>query len=83
VKAIDYISDPLVKKELVEKFERYVRENKTLNQKPPTVLGHCYKTGLFFRKLKKRFMEINCDQMTLVRYGSKAEYPHKPIEVIE
>ena len=63
----------------MEKYERTKRENDTLNKKPLNAFGHCFKTGLFFRKLKKRFMEINSDQLTLVRYASKSEYPQKPM----
>ena len=46
----------------MERYEKTKRENDTLNKKPQNVIGTCYKTGLFFRKLKKRFLEINSDQ---------------------
>ena len=54
VSAIDLVEKPEMKTEIVEKFNRYETENKAIKEKPPSVLGHCFKTGLFFRKLKKR-----------------------------
>ncbi|EGR29479.1 protein kinase domain protein [Ichthyophthirius multifiliis] len=50
--------------------------------KPPIVKGNIHKIGTFLVNIKKRYLVINPDEGTLIRYKSQQNYPLKPIEVI-
>ena len=51
-------------------------------RKPPIVKGLIYKTGLFFRNLKRRYLVINTNSRNLIRYANELDVPDNPIEII-
>ena len=68
-----------------EKLIKRKEEEKNLTDlkaKPECLKGTLYKTGNFFRNLKQRYLVVNTNQRTLIRYKSKADVPDKPIEII-
>lgn len=80
-KAIDMLQDEELKQRILKSKEDETTL-KSLKQKPDTVRGSVYKTGHFFRNLKKRYLVMDTNQRTLVRYKCKEDVPHKPVEVI-
>lgn len=50
--------------------------------KPPIVKGYIYKCGGLFFNLRRRYLVINPDEGTLIRYKEEKDYPLKPMEII-
>lgn len=70
-----------MKNDILAKFKEF-NTLKSAQKKPPTVKGKLYKTGLFFRNLKRRYLVINTNKRTLIRYASELDVPDKPKEII-
>ena len=79
--AVDLIQDNELKKKLIVRFEKD-QSYAHLQKKPNSYKGCVYKTGKFFRNLKARYLELNMNQRSLIRYESRDDCPHKPIEII-
>jgi serum/glucocorticoid-regulated kinase 2 len=47
--------------------------------KPPIVRGYVYKCGGLFLSLRQRYMVLNSDEGTLIRYKNESDYPLKPM----
>jgi hypothetical protein len=80
-KVIDYCENQLLKNEILQRYND-IKTLQTALKKPPTVRGKLYKTGLFFRNLKGRYIVINTNKRTLIRYATELDVPDKPKEII-
>ena len=79
--AIDLIGDPDLKQKLIRHYEKD-QNYSHLKRKPELLRGPIFKTGMFFRNLNMRYLELNTNERALIRYESKKDYPTKPIEII-
>jgi len=68
--------------ELIQTAVKKQTEDKFKPPKPPIVKGFMYKRGTYFGKMNQRFMVLNPDEGTLIRYKYKEDYPNKPKEII-
>jgi len=57
-------------------------EEKFRPPKPPIVKGYMYKRGTYFMKMNQRWMVLNPEEGTLIRYKKKEDFPNKPKEII-
>ena len=79
--AANLIDDQDIKKKIIQNYESD-KASCILKVKPDTVKGTVFKTGNFFRNLKPRYLELNTNERSLIRYECKQDSPHKPIEII-
>jgi hypothetical protein len=75
------VIDQAFKSEIMKKHKQ-IKTLKSALKKPPMVKGKLYKTGLFFRTLRGRYLVVNTNKRTLIRYASELEAPEKPKEII-
>jgi len=69
-------------RELIDAALKRKAEDKFKPPKPPIVKGFMFKRGTYFGKMNQRFMVLNPDEGTLIRYKHKEDYPNKPKEII-
>lgn len=79
--AADLLTDAELKLKLIRAYEKD-QNYSHIRKKPDAIRGTVFKTGLFFRNLNTRYLELNTNERCLLRYENKAEYPHKPREII-
>lgn len=79
--AIDLLEDEDLKARILKQKEEE-KNFGTLKNKPPSLRGILFKTGNLFRNLKVRYVVVNINQRTLVRYKSRQDVPDKPLEII-
>ena len=79
--AIDILEDEELKEKLI-KSKQEAENISGLKQKPESVRGTCFKTGNFFRNLKQRYLVLDTNHRTLIRYKGKQDVPDKPVEII-
>jgi serine/threonine protein kinase len=81
VAAIDMFEDEDLKDRL-KKSKEAEKNMLDLKSKPASLKGTVFKTGHFFRNLKPRYIHVDVDTRTLIRYKTKQDAPGKPIEII-
>ncbi len=69
-------------RELIDAALKRKAEDKFKPPKPPIVKGFMFKRGTYFGKMNQRFMVLDPDEGTLIRYKHKEDYPNKPKEII-
>jgi len=74
--------DSVIRKELESKGKA-MEIHRIIRRTPPIVQGTLFKTGIFFRNLRNRFIVIDTLRRTLIRFGSRENYPMKPKETIQ
>jgi len=79
---INILTDEELKNKLVKNFEKN-QNYAHLQKKPDSLKGTVFKANtMFFGNLKLRYLEMNTNERSLIRYESKKDAPHKPIEII-
>lgn len=79
--AVDLLTDVELKQKLIKAYEKD-QNYSHIRKKPDAIRGTVFKTGMFFRNLNTRYLELNTNERCLIRYESKEGYPNKPIEII-
>lgn len=79
--AVDLVTDVELKQKLIGQYEKD-QNYSHLKKKPELIKGTVFKTGMFFRNLNTRYLELNTNERALIRYESKKDHPTKPIEII-